>query len=507
MSAESDAATSGSSSHALTQQPQETFDTATLADRSASIHLPSSHPASMPSFKLTGHTQSVLCLHAPQDNSTQPHMLLSGSEDGTCRVWDMRVRKAVRCIKTDRPDDGDAAVTSVALHPTNEHHVYLAIGNHIQLIDLRATNDIIIRKATREWVMGDEEINQLSIHGQGRYIAGCDDNGTIVIIDSILTNTTPFKRISAHTNLCSSVSFRPKATWEVWSGGMDCEVAAWDFSRGRRTHTFTTQPTNTNPSSAQTLNPPFINALSFIQDGEHVLVASGNGEILLYDARRKRECGRYLGHTHSVMHVSGMQLPASFPSRHAFTDGRCVVSGGNDQNIILWDINFNREKREKQAQEQEQAERQMQQGGNISSSTLKNRKKKEKKKAKKAAANNANASSESKSGEDETEAEDTVSSSVAALSLSISQSDPSSSSTATPSSIPNALRLSSSFLPVCPSFSSLESSALDVASIRYRWRHSFKMNAIATATQVADTHETYVYVADISNDITVYSLR
>jgi hypothetical protein len=49
----------------------------------------------------------------------------------------------------------------------------------------------------------------------------------------------PYKTLRrGHSNICSSVAFRPHRPWEVLSGGLDAAVVRWDFSRLRPLHTW-----------------------------------------------------------------------------------------------------------------------------------------------------------------------------------------------------------------------------------------------------------------------------
>jgi WD40 repeat protein len=41
-----------------------------------------------------------------------------------------------------------------------------------------------------------------------------------------------------HSNICSSVAFRPHRPWELLSGGLDATVVMWDFSRLRSLQTW-----------------------------------------------------------------------------------------------------------------------------------------------------------------------------------------------------------------------------------------------------------------------------
>ena len=47
-----------------------------------------------------------------------PSLLLSGSEDGTARLWDLRTRKAAYCIVAPVIENEPNDVTAVAFHPS-----------------------------------------------------------------------------------------------------------------------------------------------------------------------------------------------------------------------------------------------------------------------------------------------------------------------------------------------------------------------------------------------------
>ena len=227
--------------------------------------------------KLNGHRKPVLCLahsserlayhnsapstttssikHHEQSPSAEyntihhPSLLLSGSEDGTARLWDLRTRKTSLCMvlpQSTDSDDGDNnsnEVVSVAFHPSinnvetrqqqdnckeevtsqpqsssifpNDCTVYATTSNRIYGYDLRyhsitySTSPIIKTPhfdLTSDFACTDE-INQLSFsfpnrqqqqHGKkkkggsnndsssgGYHMSAADDSGEVHIIDGM----------------------------------------------------------------------------------------------------------------------------------------------------------------------------------------------------------------------------------------------------------------------------------------------------------------------------------
>lgn len=79
--------------------------------------------------RLKGHRQQVLCIshssgdHVKYSSTVDAHLhhhnlLLSGSEDGTARLWDLRMRKTAFCMIVPSKGSEPKDVTSVAFHPS-----------------------------------------------------------------------------------------------------------------------------------------------------------------------------------------------------------------------------------------------------------------------------------------------------------------------------------------------------------------------------------------------------
>ena len=150
--------------------------------------------------KLQGHTAAVLCLDvsSPWSSSqesvtaTTPavsassRLLLSGSEDGTARLWDLRDhrRRACLCIRVPRGGDVLSAVFAPPLENVvvaeetatrrsesdgfaKDCSVYLGVENMVLEYDLRhAKSPIVSSEPTRDWgrvLQNQDEVNQIGL--------------------------------------------------------------------------------------------------------------------------------------------------------------------------------------------------------------------------------------------------------------------------------------------------------------------------------------------------------
>ena len=233
------------------------------------------------------HTNSVLCC------TLQPHgsqrLLLSGDEDGCICFTDLKERI---CLGRLRPSEGDA-IPSVCCSPIEEHTTFAAVGSSIVRLDLRKSlgEDAVLATYT----VNTDEVNSIAVDSTGTWLAAGDDSGEVQVISLNQSNsTTPnrptFKTLRrGHTNICSAVTFRPSRPSELLSGGLDCRMVRWDFTRLRQLTSFDMNLGEMAASNGQFCNPPMINALatcseSGIEFPSLVAAARGDGCVALYNA-------------------------------------------------------------------------------------------------------------------------------------------------------------------------------------------------------------------------------
>jgi len=314
------------------------------------------------------------------DDETQQRSccLLSGSEDGTARLWDLKSSsRASLCIvapsSSDSLTDG-REVTAVSFHPilgsgggSDEGNpsypftVYIAVGSNVYGYDLRNTSTPIVRRYDTHVnsLEGGEEINQIAFSNNNKvYLAVGDDDGRIRITDSLnnKNNRNNNCRTLTHgldeessATLVTTVAFRPRGL-DLASGGTDCTVCLWDITRPRRPSSSFHIEVDTSDTAGkdgrggvnQVCNPPIVHSLSWSPSGRLLAAGLGDGSSILFkvEGRRMTEVGRLKGgHDAAVASVLFPKFGGvSHLSSHVAAEDRLLVTAGNDGAILLWDL-------------------------------------------------------------------------------------------------------------------------------------------------------------------------
>ena len=319
-----------------------------------------------------------------QPTAPAPSLLLSGSSDGTARLWDLRTQRAASCIIAPADDGGDSDVTSVAFHPLStatttssstsnpyarDMTIYLSVGCGVYGYDLRNATAPIIRSYDTDLsnaLQCEDEVNEIVFskpsstaggsNGKIR-LAAADDLGDVRVMENV-----PFKlssdsskksrerknqrcRVLPHAiddehAMATCLAFRPKSGGtDLISGGTDCAIRLWDVSRPHRP-SLSVQISGDDSGSAQVCNPPFVNQIAFSKHGTLIAAALGDGTASVLGIKGRsisQKCRLSGGHSSSVASVLFPAFGCDTSSNITAND-RLLVTGGSEGKIMIWDI-------------------------------------------------------------------------------------------------------------------------------------------------------------------------
>ncbi|XP_067668520.1 WD repeat-containing protein 53-like [Haliotis asinina] len=263
-----------------------------------------------------GHTATAQCVDVQATKSR----VATGGENGELCLWSLSSGELL-----DKYVKPDTDCTSVLFSKSKPNLLYAAFGQEVLIFDTDADFQIPIHT----FQCNQEEINQIQMDDKEDFLAACDDSGEIKVIN--VNERKVFKTLrNKHTNICSTLHFRPGKPWDLYSGGLDCKLIHWDFAKLKALNQFSMQEmqvTNVD-ASAYMVNPPFVHHIDTSPNGKYLACALENGQIEVFDTTRRhiREIFSLYAHGQGVSQVS-------------FLNDDVLVSGGNDCQISLWDLN------------------------------------------------------------------------------------------------------------------------------------------------------------------------
>ena len=235
--------------------------------------------------KLRGHKGSVNCLQLNAPEQT----LISGSEDKTVRLWDLRTNRTGKCVAGCFTSDIEAV-----RYGYDKNVVHVATSNALFSFDMRFEG--LLSKEPLSQVNFSEngdEVSSIALNSKGDTLAVAMDSGVINLLAMRANGTfcenagaTRYKRLTrVHSNIVSTIQFKKNNPRELLSGGFDYIGCVWDIDKGRPKVSSVFQPIPVSEESEdaapkmQLVNPPFVMHMSYMMDGRCVAAACGDGSV------------------------------------------------------------------------------------------------------------------------------------------------------------------------------------------------------------------------------------
>ncbi len=248
---------------------------------------------------LTGHMGSIYSVSFSPDGKK----IVSGSADKTIRIWDAQTGKQI-----GGPIIGhEAPVNSVSFSPDGKKIVSGSADRTIRIWDAQIGEPI--GDTIKGYMLA---VKSVSFSPDGKKIVSGHDDRIIRIWDA-QTGKPIGKPITGHASAVPSVSFSPDGK-KLVSGSADGSIRIWDAQTGEQIG----EPIIGHKS--------LVNSVSFSPEGKKIVSGSSDGTIRIWDVKTGEQIGEPL--------IGDMFFvySAMFSS-----DGKKIVSGGCDGVIRIWD--------------------------------------------------------------------------------------------------------------------------------------------------------------------------
>jgi len=302
---------------------------------------------------LLGHRDVVVSIALSSDGTR----VLSGSNDGTIRLWDLTNGASIRRLEGHRgqawavalsPDgklalgggqDGGLALYDVATGKrvrTFDHHpqaVRAAVFTPDGKRALSACYDHLLRlwdvqtgKKLHTFVGHKDSIMCLACSPDGKraLTGGLDSDRTVRLWD--LEAGEELRQMVGHSERIMGVDFSPDGRLAA-SAAWDGTVRLWELQTGKEVRRFPdadSRPVIDRGGGRSSGHKAHIYGVAFSPDGKYLVSGDESGELLLWDAATGKHLFSYESHTGYISAVAFSR------------QGRHLVSCGGDNAVRVW---------------------------------------------------------------------------------------------------------------------------------------------------------------------------
>ncbi len=245
---------------------------------------------------LKGHEKVVRALAWTPDGGT----LLSASEDGTLRLWDVKRSKEAAVLKGH-----EKAIRSVAVSPDGKLALTAGADGVARIWDMRTHRTLL------QYTGHDGTVWGAAWAPAGHTVATCGRDKTVHLWDARTGRIV--RKMSGHGDWMPAVAFSPDGKLIAsTSARRDRTVRIWSVASGRCLRVL---------HGHQTI----VWSVAFSPDGNTLATGSGDGTVRLWDVRT--------GEALAVVKTTGMHIRSV-----AFCPlGRWLAFGCDDRTVAIWD--------------------------------------------------------------------------------------------------------------------------------------------------------------------------
>ncbi len=266
--------------------------------------------------------------------------IVSGSYDGTIRIWDAKSEKQIR-----KMDQAKGFYNTVAISPNSKRIVSGSSERKVEIWDAESG------KLLKSLPGHRGEVFSVALDANASRIVSGSGDGTIKIWDA--ESGEEIRTLKGHRDDVKSVAFSPDGK-RVVSGSDDETAKVWDVESGKvlknfTGHTFTVESVAFIHGGKRVFSTGeyikiwdagsgevvkdfkrtgvgFIFSAAMSPNGERIVLGGGLGKVVIMNAESGKVLKKIEGHELAVMSVA------------ISADGKWIVSGSGDETFRVWTI-------------------------------------------------------------------------------------------------------------------------------------------------------------------------
>lgn len=223
--------------------------------------------------------------------------VVSGSNDCTIRIWELESGKLIRILKGHKH-----WVKSVAITPDGHYIVSGSFDCTIRIWDIATGQNI------RTLEGHESGVNAIAITPDCKYVVSGSNDHTIRIWD--METGGLVRTLEGHEDWVTAVAVSPDAKYIV-SGSWDCTIRIWDMKTGAQI--------------GKLINgqEDWITTIAITPDGKYIVCGSSDCTIQIWDMENREL-------------IKTQRQPVSVNAIAVTPNGEYVVSGSDDRVIYVW---------------------------------------------------------------------------------------------------------------------------------------------------------------------------